>query len=125
MATKQLHILCVEDDDLVRQMTAEGLRDAGYDVVEAKDGDEAIEQMRHSHHIDLVFTDVQMPGHLDGVGLVEKVRQDNPRMPVIVTSGNGYQLRERLQRFKSPLTFLSKPYTLSKVLETLAELIKQ
>ena len=123
MAQKQLQILFVEDDDLIRHVTVEGLRDAGYDVLEARDGDDAIEQMRHAPNIGLVFTDVQMPGHLDGVGLVEKIRQDNPRMPVIVTSGNGYQMKERLQRFKSPLAFLSKPYTLSKVLEKLKELI--
>jgi CheY-like chemotaxis protein len=123
MAQKQLQILCVEDDDLIRQVMAEGLRDAGYDVLEAKDSDDAIEQIGHSHHIDLVFTDVQMPGHLDGMGLVEKIRRDNPRMPFIVTSGNGYQITERLRRFKSPMAFLSKPYTLSKVLEKLRELI--
>jgi CheY-like chemotaxis protein len=124
MASKHLRILCVEDDEIIRQVTVEGLRDAGYDVVEAKDGDEAMNLMRYQHDIGVVFTDVQMPGLLDGVGLVEKIRQDNPCMPVIVTSGYGLLLTERLSRLKSPMIFLGKPYTLSKVLEKLQEVTK-
>ena len=62
-------ILLAEDDVLVRFMTAEILRDAGYVVLEAVDSTEAIALISTGHPLDLVVSDVRMPGHMDGTGL--------------------------------------------------------
>jgi two-component system, response regulator PdtaR len=125
MGSHQPRILCVEDDYFVRQMAVEGLRDAGYEVVEAKNSAEAIKLMQHPDDIGIIFTDVQMPGSLDGVGLVEKIRLNNPQMPVIITSGFSPHLTERLGVLTPPAVFIGKPYSLREVLIKVKELIKQ
>jgi CheY-like chemotaxis protein len=122
MDSQRPRILCVEDDNLVRQLAVEGLRDAGYDVLEAKNSAEAMELMQQPEKIGMIFTDVQMPGSLDGVGLVEKIRQDNPGMPAIITSGFSPHLTERLGFLDPPTIFIGKPYSLSDVLKKVTEL---
>ena len=72
---------------LVRTSVAEYLRACGYRVLEAKDADEATQILRNDDDIDIVFTDVQMPGSLDGFGLAQWVRRERPRIRVIITSG--------------------------------------
>jgi two-component system, response regulator PdtaR len=123
METHRLRILCVEDDNLVRQLAVDGLRDAGYEVVEAKNGAEAIELMRQPDKIGMIFTDVQMPGSPDGVELVAKIRQDNPGIPAIITSGFSPHLTERLGFLKPPTIFIGKPYSLRDVLNKVKELV--
>ena len=68
---KHLRILVVEDDGDVIRATAETLQDAGYEVVTATSGPEALAMLRSDPGVDLLFTDVAMPGGLDGVGLAE------------------------------------------------------
>jgi len=80
-------VLVVEDEVLVRTSVAEYLRACGYRVLEAKDADEATLILRNDDDIDIVFTDVQMPGSLDGFGLAQWVRRERPRTRVIITSG--------------------------------------
>jgi CheY-like chemotaxis protein len=80
-------VLVVEDEVLVRTSVAEYLRACGYRVLEAKDADEATQILRNDDDIDIVFTDVQMPGSLDGFGLAQWVRRERPRIRVIITSG--------------------------------------
>jgi CheY-like chemotaxis protein len=80
-------ILFVEDDIIVRMATAQYLRDCGYRVIEANGADEAIEVLKTDTPIDVVFTDVQMPGSLDGFGLAQWVRRERPGLRVIITSG--------------------------------------
>ena len=82
-------ILLVEDEVLVRLMIADKLRDAGYTVIEASSAQEALEVLRHSSvAVQLILSDVQMPGALEGVGLARKVRSEYPAIKVVLTSGN-------------------------------------
>lgn len=83
----QRTILVVEDEVLIRVHVADYLRDAGFDVIEAPDGVRALEILRTDTRIDLVFTDVTLPGELDGFALAEWVRQHKPGLPLILTSG--------------------------------------
>jgi len=108
----------------VRQLAVEGLRDAGYEVVEAKNSAEAMERMQEPDKIGIIFTDVQMPGSLDSVGLVEKIRQGDPEMPAIITSGFSPKLTERLGTLMPPTVFIGKPYSLREVLNKVKELMK-
>jgi DNA-binding NtrC family response regulator len=77
-------ILLVEDDVLVRPIS-HYLRDCGYKVIEAANADEAVTVLSHKETvIDLVFTDIEMPGGLDGFGLARWVREHRPGLDVIL-----------------------------------------
>jgi CheY-like chemotaxis protein len=80
-------ILVVEDEVLVRMSVANYLRDCGYRVIEAGDGDEALAILESDTRIDILFTDVQMPGKVDGFGLARWVRRERRGVKVILTSG--------------------------------------
>jgi len=86
-------ILVVEDEVLIRMMLAEELRDAGYAVLEAANTDEALALLMASPAIALVFTDVRMPGTVDGLGLARWVREQRPHLKVVVASADQASLR--------------------------------
>jgi CheY-like chemotaxis protein len=87
-AHEQATILIVEDDVLVRAMTADELREQGYSVVEAASADEALSVLHSNVGVDLLMTDVRMPGSLDGAALARTVHAEYPAMKVIVASGD-------------------------------------
>jgi CheY-like chemotaxis protein len=80
-------ILVVEDDDDVRGFAANVLRDQGYDVLEAVNGGVALVLLEQDLPIDLLFTDIVMPGEPDGVALAERARELRPNLPVLYTTG--------------------------------------
>jgi CheY-like chemotaxis protein len=81
-------VLVVEDEVLIRWVIAEHLRECGYRVIEAGNGDEAIEILRRTAlTIHVVFSDVRMPGTTDGFALAQWVRKQRPHIKVILTSG--------------------------------------
>jgi CheY-like chemotaxis protein len=80
-------IVVVEDEVLVRLEIADYLRDCGYQVIEANNADEALEVLRSDTAVDLVFSDIQMPGSMDGFGLARWIREHQPGTRVILTSG--------------------------------------
>ena len=78
-------ILVVEDDVLIRMPIAQYLRDCGYRVIEAVSADEALAVLLHRETaIDVVFSDIEMPGSVDGFGLAKWVREHRPGMDVIL-----------------------------------------
>ena len=81
-------VLVVEDEFLIRILVADHLRDAGFTVIEAFNADEAIAILTAGVAIDLVFTDVRMPGAVDGIALLEFVKRTRPDVPVLITSGH-------------------------------------
>lgn len=82
-------ILVVEDETLIRRTIADYLRDAGYTVVESASAAEAIARFKSLQQVDAVFTDVQLPGGMDGLMLALWIRDHHPSVPVLVTSGKG------------------------------------
>lgn len=102
-------ILVVDDEVLVRMVIAEELRDRGYAVIEAASADEAAAILRAGMAVDLVFTDVAMPGRLDGLALAELVRADHPTLKIVITSGHLSPGDERRSKADA---FLPKPYLL-------------
>jgi CheY-like chemotaxis protein len=100
-------ILVVEDNVLLRYALAEWLRDKGHEVVEAVSGDEAATVLSSIMTVDLVITDVQMPGSLDGLQLARNIRAAFPSLPVIVVSG---QLRPATFDEVGAAAFFLKPY---------------
>jgi CheY-like chemotaxis protein len=86
-ATNERTILVVEDEVLIRIDLADYLRDCGYRVCEAANADEALAILQSGERVDLVLTDVQMPGSMDGFALARWVRDNHPGMKVLLTSG--------------------------------------
>jgi CheY-like chemotaxis protein len=80
-------ILVVEDEALVRLDIAVYLRSAGFRVLEAGNAHEAIQLLIADHNIDLVFSDISMPGGLNGMDLARWVREKRSRVQVLLTSG--------------------------------------
>lgn len=86
--TSSQTILIVDDDVLVRLVIADYLRECGYKVCEAANADEAVAMLEAPEvSIDIVFSDVQMPGDMDGFGLARWIRANHPGVHVILTSG--------------------------------------
>ena len=81
----QQTILVVEDDILVRMPIAQYLRDCGYKVIEASNSDEAMQVLLHQEtSVDVVFSDIEMPGEVDGFGLTKWIRQHRPGLDVLL-----------------------------------------
>lgn len=109
-------VLVVEDEILIRIVLADRLRDAGFEVVEALNGDEAVAILSAGAPIDLVLTDVRMPGATDGLDVLHFVQRTRPGIPVIVTSGD---LEPRAAHVKGAARFLRKPYDLDLTVEAI------
>ena len=107
-------ILVVDDEPLLRMFNVDMLSDAGFDVIEAGDADEALKLLSNISDIRVVFTDVEMPGRIDGFELAELVEARWPGIGVVVTSGR----RLPDARFRSAARcFVPKPYAAAKVVE--------
>jgi CheY-like chemotaxis protein len=106
-------ILVVEDELLIRMLVADELRDADYDVVEASSADEALELLGTLAPVNLIFSDVRMPGSIDGLGLLAAVKAKCPDMPFIVTSGH---IEPSLAIQRGADQFVPKPYSTHVVL---------
>lgn len=87
-------ILVVEDEVLVRYAIADYLRDCGFHVVEAANAAEAIEVMASDLRVDILFTDVEMPGDMNGFELARWVRANRPELKVILSSGRRAKVQE-------------------------------
>jgi len=97
-------ILIVEDEILIRMAAAEHLRVAGYSVLEATDAAEAVRLIAADRSIELVFSDVHMPGEMDGNGLRSWILKERPYIKVLLTSGT---IRRR--RATAPAGGMSSP----------------
>jgi two-component system cell cycle sensor histidine kinase/response regulator CckA len=117
-------ILVVEDEDAVRLFGARALRNKGYEVLEARSGEEALEVIsRHPRTIDLLITDVVMP-RMDGPALIRAVRERWPMMKVIYISGYAEDaFRKRLDE-TGAINFLPKPFSLKQLAGKVKEVME-
>lgn len=117
-AAGRKRILVVEDELLIRLMVSEELREAGFDVIEAFNAEEALAVLNSAVQVDLVFSDVRMPGSLDGLGLLAFVRSTFPALPVIISSGH---LASKHGLDSGAAQVLTKPYRLEAVVEAVRD----
>ncbi len=110
-------VLIVEDEVLVRLVACDGLEAAGFTVVEANDAQEALDILASRSDIGVLFTDVNMPGALDGLDLAELVHLRWPHIKLVVTSG---KMLERTVPEEG--RFIAKPYSLKKMTDVVAEI---
>jgi len=114
-------ILLLEDNFWTRYTAGEFLRGMGYRVIEGKDADEGVSVLAAGTRVDVIFTDVWMPGSLDGLQFARWVAERHPHIPVLLTSGtpptDGALQHGILRRF------ISKPYFLFDVERELRSLL--
>jgi CheY-like chemotaxis protein len=110
-------VLVVEDEVLVRAAAVAYLQDRGFSVLEAPTGDQARILMRQTPDIGVVFSDVQMPGSLDGVALAQWVATECPWVRVLLTSGRS------VPEHSLAWPFIANPYTLAELEQQLIGLI--
>jgi CheY-like chemotaxis protein len=106
-STKIQAVLIVEDEPLVRMGAVKIIEDAGFEVVEAASADEAMRILECRSDIRVVFTDIHMPGSMDGLKLAHAVRNRWPPIKIIVTSGRGLITERDLPEGGR---FFAKPY---------------
>jgi CheY-like chemotaxis protein len=104
-------ILVVEDEVLLRIPVCEVLRDANLTVLEASNADDALDWLRTDADIQLVFTDVRMPGTMDGRALARRIGKEFPHVRVILTSAHAPP--------EAGAPMIVKPYILSTVVNTI------
>jgi CheY-like chemotaxis protein len=114
-------LLVAEDDIFIRAMIAEFLRDVGFDVTEAASADEAMAVFESGAEIDLLFSDVKMPGSMDGSELAERVKDRWPGTHVMLTSGYSSALLEAQRRTSDSV--LPKPYRPLSVLAAILAIV--
>lgn len=110
--------LVVDDEPLIRMDTADLVSDEGFTVIEARTADQAFEFLARHSSLQLLITDVQMPGELDGFDLARKVAERWPHIQVIVVSGAA---RPGPEDIPPNAVFISKPLSSELVRQVLRE----
>ncbi|MCX8255064.1 hypothetical protein RHAL1_02981 [Beijerinckiaceae bacterium RH AL1] len=105
-------VLVVEDEPLLLMLAADIVEDAGFEAVTAPNADKAIEVLLSRADIDIVFTDIDMPGSMDGLKLAAAIRDRWPPIEIIVTSGKAWPAKSELP---DRGMFFPKPYDAARV----------
>ncbi|MBB3953013.1 response regulator [Aureimonas jatrophae] len=115
-------VLIVEDDALVRAEAVDLCEEAGFTAYEAKNADQAIRMLERHSEIRVLFTDVEMPGTMDGLKLARAVRDRWPPVAIIVTSG-----RMKVETTDMPENglFFAKPYPPRGIIKALNDIAAQ
>lgn len=113
-------VLVVDDSALIRMGAVDLVQSAGYEALEAQDSDEAIRILEARDDIDLVFTDVQMPGTMDGIKLSHYIRNRWPPVKLIVASGMAILEESSLP---TGSRYFAKPYTDTAITDAMARLL--
>lgn len=115
-AAQRPAVLVVEDEPLQRMMAVDLVEEAGFEAIEAADADEAVRILEARADIRIVFTDIDMPGSMDGMMLAAAIRDRWPPIEIIITSGH---IRE--QEVEMPIrgVFFPKPYDIRRLSQQL------
>jgi CheY-like chemotaxis protein len=113
-------VLVVEDNPEVAEVTIAMLREIGYEVCAARDADAALEMME-GRKLDLVLSDIVMPGAIDGAGLAQEIRRRHPELPVLLVTGYA----EAVNKLGADFAVLRKPFDLAELSRVTARLIAE
>ena len=117
-SSKRPAVLIVEDESLVRLGAVRSIEEAGFEVIEAANADEAIRILENRSDVRVVFTDIHMPGSMDGLKLAHAVRNRWPPIKIIVTSG---RVRVTEEDLPEGGRFFAKPYEPTQITDAIRE----
>jgi CheY-like chemotaxis protein len=120
-ASKRPVVLIVEDETLVRLNAVEMIETDGFEVIEATSADDAILILEQRNDIRLIFTDIDMPGSMDGLKLAHFVKGRWPPIKIIATSGHAKITESELPEGSR---FLAKPYAAATITRAIHQLIR-
>jgi two-component system, response regulator PdtaR len=115
-------VLIVEDESLIRMEVVSSLEDAGFLIYEAGNADEAVRMLEEHAEIQLVFTDINMPGSMDGLKLAHYARGRWPPVKIIVTSGKS---KVQGQDLPAGAIFIGKPYHFDHITHRVREMLAE
>lgn len=115
-----IRVLVVEDEAFIRMDAVDMLSAAGFHVVEAANADDAIKILEHNSDIKIIFTDIDMPGSMNGLKLAAAVRDRWPPIKIIATSGH---FNVQAGDLPPDAMFISKPYQPAQVTNAILDLI--
>jgi CheY-like chemotaxis protein len=121
MMADKIAVLVVEDEPITRMDVVEQLEEGGFKVFEAPDADRAIKILEANPAIRVLFTDIDMPGSMDGLKLAAAVRDRWPPIRIVVASG----LRKvNLDALPDNSRFFSKPYNVNEIAATMRSMVQ-
>lgn len=118
---QSVSVLLVEDEGLIAEMISLALEDRGYRVCISDNADDALRLLASDEPIDILFTDINLPGNMDGAVLAVKAREIRPDLPVIFASGR-WSLLDKLQTIPHS-AILPKPYSVTRACEAVKLLL--
>ena len=119
---EKIAVLVVEDEPITRMDVVEQLEEAGFRVFEAPDADRAIKILETNPAIRVLFTDIDMPGSMDGLKLAAAVRDSWPPIRIVVASG----LRKiNMDALPDNSRFFSKPYNVNEIAATMRSMVQR
>lgn len=116
-------ILVVEDNEELRKILTDILRDQGYRVVEVQDGKEAIKYLQEGQPFDLLFTDMVLPGGMNGADIAEQAKQIQPSIKALFTTGYAEHSVVDKAKLASSATLVSKPYRRTELLAKVRQVL--
>jgi len=117
---RRANILMVEDEPMICEMICQVLSEKGFDVHAVADGESALRYLENGPEVDVLFTDINLEGRMDGSDLVRHVRERRPEMPIVYCSGR-YSVSAIVPLMSRSL-FLKKPYNPSDLCTLLTRL---
>ncbi len=121
MMTEKIAVLVVEDEPITRMDVVDQLEEGGFKVFEAPDADRAIKILEANPAIRVLFTDVDMPGSMDGLKLAAAVRDRWPPIKIVIASG----LRKiNMDALPDDSRFFSKPYSVNEIAATMRHMVQ-
>jgi signal transduction histidine kinase/ActR/RegA family two-component response regulator len=118
LAGNAAQVLVVEDDDEVAALTVEMINQLGYDTTRVASAEAALGALADRRSVDIVFSDVMMPGRMNGVELAQEIRRRRPNLPVLLTSG--YADAARRKAGAQQIKIIPKPYRIDELRDALA-----
>lgn len=120
-------ILVVEDEPGVRELAVSILEDLGYGVIQSPDGVHAVEIIKESKvEIDLIFSDIVMPGGVDGFGVADAAEKHRPSIPIILTTGHAEVILQDVSKDRlNKLTILGKPYRIDDLVNAITNILER
>jgi len=119
--TTSIGVLLVEDEALISEWVADVLIEQGFRVFTAHTAREALNHLDAGADIDVLFTDINLPGHMDGIALARLISEQRPGLPVVYASGRRMMLDPAIAVAGS--VFVPKPYDPGRVAELLVRMV--